>query len=56
MCHGPGSLKRMNPDAAPESDKERLETRIEDNRDIVEMEVIVKESLEASEEVRKKKI
>jgi len=54
MCHGPGSLGRMNPDAASENDKERLETRTENNQGITE-EVIVKDCLEVSEETRKKK-
>lgn len=59
MCHGPGSLKRMNPDVTSENetdDKERWETRTENNRDVPEVEVIVRSGLEVSEETIKKKI
>lgn len=57
MYHGPGSLKRMNPDAAlgKETDNNNVEIKPENNRDIPEVKVVVKDSLEVSEETRKKK-
>lgn len=49
----------MNPDVTSENetdDKERWETRTENNRDVPEVEVIVRSGLEVSEETIKKKI
>jgi hypothetical protein len=48
----------MNPDAASEKEadnKENLEARTEDTTGALEMEVIMKDNLEVSEETRKKK-
>lgn len=58
MCHGPGSLKRMNPDAISENEaenKEKLDNETERKTDTFEIETVVKEGLEVSEEARKKK-
>jgi hypothetical protein len=58
MCHGPGSLKRMNPDAASEKEaanKENLATKTENTTGTLEVGVIVKDNPEVSEETRKKK-
>lgn len=58
MCHGPGSLKRMNPDAASENEitnKENLCAETENNNDAFKLEAIVKDNVELSEETRKKK-
>lgn len=58
MCHGPGSLRRMNPDATSENEadkKKSLGTKTENNTGALEMEVIVKDNLEVYEESRKKK-
>ena len=56
MCHGPGSLRRMNPELASENDKERPGTKIENDQNITNMEVVVKDSLEVKQEIRRKKI
>ena len=58
MCHGPGSLKRMNPDAVSVDEtikKENLHTKTENSNDAFEVGVIVKDNVELSEETRKKK-
>jgi len=58
MCHGPGSLKRMNPNATSENeieDKEKLDTQTEGKTDAFEIETIVKDNLEIRAETHKKK-
>jgi hypothetical protein len=46
----------MNREVASENDKERLETKIENDQNTTKIEVIVKESPEVSQEIRRKKI
>jgi len=56
MCHGPGSLKRMNPNATSEKEtdnKEYLATKTGNNTGVTEVEVIIKDNLEMSEKIRK---
>jgi len=59
MCHGPGSLRRMNLYSTPEDEadnKENLETTNENTTVASEMEIIVKDDLEVvSKETRKNK-
>jgi len=59
VCHGPGSLKRMNPYATLENardNKESLEVKTKNNKVVVsEVEVTVKDNLEVFEETRKRK-
>jgi len=56
MCHGPGSLKRMNSEVTSENDNEKLETKIENDQNTIKMEIVVKENLEVNQEIRRKKI
>lgn len=56
MCHGPGSLGRMNADVHHLNEKEKSETRNKRDATETEMEVTVEDSLEIPERTRKKPI
>jgi hypothetical protein len=58
MCHGTGSLRRMNPDATSENETDNNEssrTIAENNTGTPKMEVVTKDNLEILEKTRKNK-